>query len=60
MQLSDSSLLKNARLGVLGGSGLYNIEELENVQELDIETPFGKPSDKLRLGDLGEMEVVFL
>ena len=60
MQLSDSSLLKNARLGVLGGSGLYNIEELENVQELDIETPFGKPSDNLRLGDLGEMEVVFL
>ena len=60
MHLSDLSLPNNARLGILGGSGLYNIEELENVQELCIKTPFGDPSDKLRLGLLGGMEVVFL
>jgi 5'-methylthioadenosine phosphorylase len=45
---------------VLGGSGLYAMEGLENVQELTIDTPFGPPSDGLRLGTLGGMEVVFL
>ena len=53
-------LLEDARLGVLGGSGLYSIEGLENIQELEIDTPFGKPSDALRLGILNGMEVVFL
>jgi 5'-methylthioadenosine phosphorylase len=52
--------LAEARLGVLGGSGLYAMEGLENVQELTIDTPFGAPSDSLRLGRLGGMEVVFL
>jgi 5'-methylthioadenosine phosphorylase len=52
--------LADARLGVLGGSGLYAMEGLENVQELTIDTPFGPPSDSLRLGILGGMEVVFL
>lgn len=49
-----------ARLGVLGGSGLYTIDGLENVQQLTVNTPFGQPSDSLRLGTLGGMEVVFL
>ncbi len=57
---SKPGFLKNARLGVLGGSGLYSIESLENVKEVDIDTPYGKPSDSLRIGNLGEMEVVFL
>ena len=52
--------LSEARLGVLGGSGLYAMEGLEDVQELTIDTPFGPPSDSLRLGRLGGMEVVFL
>ncbi|MFM7435824.1 MAG: S-methyl-5'-thioadenosine phosphorylase [Vulcanococcus sp.] len=52
--------LGQARLGVLGGSGLYSMEGLEDVQELTVETPFGAPSDSLRLGRLGGMEVVFL
>jgi len=52
--------LSASRLGVLGGSGLYAMEGLENIQELTIETPFGPPSDSLRLGTLGGMEVVFL
>ena len=57
---SKPGFLKNARLGVLGGSGLYSIESLENVKEVDIDTPYGKPSDSLRIGNLGGMEVVFL
>jgi 5'-methylthioadenosine phosphorylase len=39
-------------LGVLGGSGLYEIEGLRDVTELDVETPFGKPSDVLVKGTL--------
>ena len=60
MASSTGLNLAQARLGVLGGSGLYTMEGLENVQELTIDTPFGPPSDSLRLGALGGMEVVFL
>ncbi|MEY4808480.1 MAG: S-methyl-5-thioadenosine phosphorylase, partial [Cyanobacteriota bacterium] len=42
--------LSSARLGILGGSGLYAMEGLEDIQELTIETPYGAPSDALRLG----------
>ena len=60
MAASASVDLREARLGVLGGSGLYAMEGLEDIQELRIDTPFGPPSDQLRLGRLGGMEVVFL
>ncbi len=36
------------------------MKELEKIKEIDIDTPFGKPSDKLRLGILGNLEVVFI
>jgi 5'-methylthioadenosine phosphorylase len=52
--------LSQARLGVLGGSGLYAMEGLEQVRELNLDTPFGAPSDALRLGRIGDLEVVFL
>ncbi len=52
--------LATARLGVLGGSGLYAMEGLDDIQELEVETPFGAPSDALRLGRIGDLEVVFL
>ncbi|MFN5163516.1 MAG: S-methyl-5'-thioadenosine phosphorylase [Cyanobacteriota bacterium] len=52
--------LGQARLGVLGGSGLYAIDGLEDVRELEVETPYGAPSDALRLGRIGNLEVVFL
>ena len=60
MAVAGGLNLAEARLGVLGGSGLYAMEGLEDIQELKIETPFGSPSDSLRLGRLGGMEVVFL
>ena len=60
MSCATSSLLEGSRLGVLGGSGLYSIDGLESIQELEIDTPYGKPSDALRLGILDGMEVVFL
>jgi 5'-methylthioadenosine phosphorylase len=52
--------LSTARLGVLGGSGLYAMEGLEDVRELTISTPYGDPSDALRLGSIGDLDVVFL
>lgn len=48
------------RTGIIGGSGLYNIEGLEIVEQLHIDTPFGKPSDPLVLARLFGQEVVFL
>ena len=47
-------------VGVIGGSGLYQIEGLQHVKELDLNTPFGKPSDKFIQGSLGETELLFL
>ncbi len=48
------------RIGVIGGSGLYEIEGFENKEWIEIDTPFGKPSDKYLVGTLSKEEVVFL
>ena len=45
---------------MIGGSGLYEIDGLEDVEEVAVETPFGAPSDVLTKGRLGECELVFL
>jgi len=47
-------------LGVIGGSGFYQMHGLENVQPVEINTPFGKPSDPFFRGRMGDLEVVFL
>lgn len=49
-----------AILGVIGGSGLYQLPGLEDVSELALETPFGKPSDVLVKGRLGDTTLLFL
>ena len=49
-----------ARIGIIGGSGLYKIEGLEVTDYFDVKTPFGKPSDKFTIGKLEGKEVVFL
>lgn len=48
------------RIGIIGGSGLYSIEGIRDVEEVIVDTPFGKPSDKFIIGNLGGKEVVFL
>lgn len=50
----------HATLGVIGGSGVYQMEGLEDVREVKIKTPFGNPSDALVLGILGNQSVAFL
>ena len=47
-------------LGVIGGSGLYQMDGLKEVREVAVTTPFGKPSDKFITGKLGPTELVFL
>ncbi|MET7246187.1 S-methyl-5'-thioadenosine phosphorylase [Methylobacterium sp. EM32] len=49
-----------AVLGVIGGSGVYDLPGLEGVREERIASPWGEPSDSLRIGRIGETEVVFL
>jgi len=48
------------KIGIIGGSGLYEIEGIKNVRRVAVNTPFGKPSDKFILGELEGKEVVFL
>lgn len=48
------------RIGIIGGSGLYQIEDIKNIKRVSVLTPFGKPSDKFVIGNLGGKEVVFL
>jgi 5'-methylthioadenosine phosphorylase len=48
------------RFGVIGGSGVYSIEALQDVQEVEIDTPFGKPSDAYITGTLDGVRVAFL
>ena len=47
-------------IGVIGGSGLYEMESLEKVREVRVGTPFGKPSDAYVRGKLRGVEMVFL
>ena len=47
-------------LGVLGGSGLYEMDGLTAVEELTVDTPFGAPSDAIVKGKLGETTLLFL
>ena len=47
-------------LGIVGGSGLYDIEGIQNVQKHTLVTPFGNPSDEYITGDLNGTHVVFL
>lgn len=48
------------KIGIIGGSGLYQMEALQEVREVEIDTPFGKPSDALIVGTLDGTPVAFL
>jgi len=51
---------QQAILGIIGGSGLYHFEGLEDVQSIEVNTPFGKPSAPLLVGTLEGKRVAFL
>jgi len=52
--------MTKAKIGIIGGSGLYQMPELTDVDEIEIQTPFGKPSDSFIIGTLAEERVAFL
>ena len=52
--------MKAQRIGIIGGSGLYDMEGLENMRKELVETPFGQPSDSYVLGEYQGRELVFL
>ncbi|MCZ7404573.1 MAG: MTAP family purine nucleoside phosphorylase, partial [Candidatus Methanoperedens sp.] len=49
-----------ADIAIIGGSGVYDASMLDNVKEVEIDTPFGKPSDAITIGSFGETNVAFL
>lgn len=50
----------NSKIGIIGGSGLYEIDGLKHVDRTHLETPFGNPSDAFDIGELNGREIVFL
>ncbi len=52
--------MAEARIGVIGGSGLYQIEGLTDVKEIKVNTPFGAPSDVITIGNLNGVTIAFL
>src|SRR5690242_11097690 len=47
-------------IGIIGGSGLYQIPELAGAQDISVDTPFGPPSDSLVQGEIAGRRVYFL
>ncbi len=52
--------MEKVNIGIIGGSGLYQMPELENVRELTVDTPFGATSDAFIIGELEGVTVAFL
>lgn len=53
-------MTEQIRFGVIGGSGVYQMEALENVEEVALDTPFGAPSDSYMVGTVHGQRVAFL
>jgi 5'-methylthioadenosine phosphorylase len=52
--------MTTAKIGIIGGSGLYQMPELTDVEEITVDTPFGSPSDAFIIGTLENQRVAFL
>ena len=48
------------KIGIIGGSGFYKMGIIKDKEEIDINTPFGKPSDKITIGTIGGTKIAFL
>ncbi len=59
-QIKTALKAPKAQIGIIGGSGLYQMEGLKEIKEVAISTPFGKPSGKFILGKLEGVPVAFL
>src|SRR5262245_31488562 len=52
--------MEQVKIGIIGGSGLYQMPELTDMTEVEVDTPFGKPSDAFIIGTLEGERVAFL
>src|SRR5437764_8675083 len=52
--------MTTAKIGIIGGSGLYQMPELKEIEEVSVATPFGRPSDSFIVGTLEGQRVAFL
>jgi len=52
--------MREAKIGIIGGSGLYKMEGMTGIEKVKVNTPFGEPSDAIILGTLEGMKVAFL
>ncbi len=52
--------MEQVKIGIIGGSGLYQLADSSDVQTVDLDSPFGKPSGRIRVGRLGGKRVAFL
>src|SRR5580765_4760715 len=60
LRSKHQELMTNVKIGIIGGSGLYQMPELSDVEEIKVETPFGSPSDAFIVGRLEGERVAFL
>ncbi|MEK0339668.1 MAG: S-methyl-5'-thioadenosine phosphorylase, partial [Nitrosopumilus sp.] len=51
---------KDVEIGIFGGTGIYDSGLLKNTQEVEIETPYGKPSDDITVGVFNGRKIAFL
>ncbi len=49
-----------ADIAVIGGTGVYDTAMLDNITEVEVDTPFGKPSDAITIGSYGDVNIAFL
>ena len=52
--------MHEAKVGIIGGTGFYMLEGMTEIEEAEINTPFGKPSDTIRLGNYNGVKIAFL
>ncbi len=58
--LKRQGIMENVAIGIIGGSGLYDMAELTERMEVGVETPYGQPSDNFIIGTLSGKRVAFL
>ena len=58
--MKNSKTRQDVKIGIIGGSGVYQMEGISGVEEFEIKTPFGSPSDKIIVGTISGRKVAFL
>ncbi|SVD24284.1 uncharacterized protein METZ01_LOCUS377138, partial [marine metagenome] len=52
--------IEESKLGIIGGSGFYSINGMNSSKEFEVDTPYGKPSDAIRIFNIGNLELAFI